>query len=665
MRDLLLGRQPKDFDIATEARPTQVKRTFPRNCRIIGRRFKLAHLHFYDGRKILEVSTFRRAPEGLGEEADLLITRDNEFGNAEEDARRRDFTVNALFFDPLADRIIDYVGGLQDVRDGVLRTIGAPIVRMREDTVRILRAAKFAGRLSLRLEPETIDAMASVAPDLTRSAAPRILEEILRLLRGGHALDSFQILRDIGALRVILPLVGTFLREAPEPERVVFWRLLEELDARIAHGTVVPTPVLLGALFTRPVLAALEQQPDRSPAAVTEALLGSFGTELRLSRRDAGCLKRICSVQPRFVATGGRAATLLRDPFFREALELFALSVGASGQHQELLADWRARAAEAGGAGAGPDDAEEGEGEEGEAMEAGASAAEPGRRRKRRRRGGRRRGRRERDDRDENLGAAAGDEPVDEPRPRGTASDAEFDADDAEPDDRADGGDAGELPESPGVLDELDLPFPVPSEAREGGAGADAGGTDGGRKRRRRGRRGGRRRRGGGNGEGERAEERAGEAPAPVRQAERREAPPARQPQPQARKPQEQKPKAQARQPEPRKKKDKPPRKRERERERERPREGGERRRHDGHRDRTVETIEPEAFDVSVFDREIDSRRVPTFGVLVDEGAAKKRRRAPRDQDDDYRPPPAPGSEPGPPPPPPKPSEGDDTYGDW
>ena len=212
VRDLLLDREPKDFDIATEARPQQVKRAFPRNCRIIGRRFKLAHLHFHSNQKILEVATFRSTPN-TGEEPetdeaederedtgalaagvprregdegdlpegdlpegdlreghvpdadvpedgdegddDLLILRDNEFGTVEEDALRRDFTVNALFLNPLTDEILDYVGGMKDVEDHVIRTIGDPVTRFKEDPVRILRAAKFAGRMGFHLDGPT------------------------------------------------------------------------------------------------------------------------------------------------------------------------------------------------------------------------------------------------------------------------------------------------------------------------------------------------------------------------------------------------------------------------------------------------------------------------------------------------------------------------------
>ncbi len=301
VRDLLLGRTPKDYDIATEARPPQVKRVFPRNCRIIGRRFKLAHLHFHGNSKILECSTFRQAPNPSENGEDILITRDNEFGTAEEDALRRDFTVNALFLDPTRDTILDYTDGLRDVHDRVIRTIGNPVVRFREDPVRILRAAKFAGRLGFTVDAETFDAMAETSGDLLRSAPPRVLEEILRLLRGGHALDSFQLLRDVGALKALLPVLADFLAVAEHEERVDFWHTLDALDRRVLDGAALPNGVLLGALLVGPVLARAARNPGRSASSVAEDVLGPLCAQLRLPKRDAGCLKRICGVQNRFL----------------------------------------------------------------------------------------------------------------------------------------------------------------------------------------------------------------------------------------------------------------------------------------------------------------------------------------------------------------------------
>ena len=344
VRDLLLGHRPKDFDIATSARPAGVKRTFPRNCRIIGRRFKLAHLHFHGNSKILEVSTFRRAPEQPSAEdlddADLLITRDNEFGTAEEDALRRDFTINALFYDPTRDELVDHVDGLRDLEARLVRTIGDPLVRFREDPVRILRAIKFTGRLGLRIEESTEAAMCAVAPDLVRSAPPRLLEEFLRLLRGGHALDAFQRMRDCGALRAVLPQVQDYLDAADRDERVRFWRLLEALDGRAARagrdpGLAWPADngVLLACLFHRPVqVASADAGPGRSPTSIAEELISPFANDFRLPRRDAGCLKRICALQHRFASSDGRGIERFsRDPYFQEAVQLFQLVATAEG----------------------------------------------------------------------------------------------------------------------------------------------------------------------------------------------------------------------------------------------------------------------------------------------------------------------------------------------
>lgn len=352
VRDLLLDRTPKDYDIATEARPPQVKRTFPRNCRIIGRRFKLAHLHFHGNTKILECSTFRRTPqekpEGDGDDADLLITRDNEFGTAEEDALRRDFTVNALFLDPTRDLIVDHCNGLEDIEARVIRTIGDPVVRFREDPVRILRAAKFAGRLGFTVEKKTLAAMGETAEDLVRAAPPRVLEEILRLLRSGHARQSFELLRDVGAIQHLVPVVGKFLNHASDEQTDSFWQLLEVLDEHVQAQPPgrepPPNGVLLAVLMFGAVERERAEQPTRSASSVAENLLGSLAVDLRLPRRDSGCLKRICGVQHRFEQSEGkrryRTESFLTSPYFDEALQLFALRAQASGMDPAIVDQW-------------------------------------------------------------------------------------------------------------------------------------------------------------------------------------------------------------------------------------------------------------------------------------------------------------------------------------
>src|SRR5215510_2202260 len=244
VRDLLLQRTPKDFDVATSATPNEIKQLF-RNCRIIGRRFRLAHIFF--GAKIIETSTFRANPrEGvpLEEGEELLIRRDNVFGTAEEDARRRDFTINGLFYDIEAERVTDYVGGLADLEARLVRTIGDPDIRFREDPVRILRAIKFAARLGFELEPEKYSALLLHRVEIAKCAPPRVLEEIYRLLRGGAARRSMELLLETGVLAVLAPELAWLFGYAeaappsgPLPDdaalaarRKAAWAILAEID---------------------------------------------------------------------------------------------------------------------------------------------------------------------------------------------------------------------------------------------------------------------------------------------------------------------------------------------------------------------------------------------------------------------------------------------------
>src|SRR3981189_2117740 len=214
VRDLLLGRHPKDFDIGTSAHPYQVKKLF-RNCWIIGRRFRLAHVKF--GAKVVEVATFRRqvaageevvqdgvpAPDPSTPEGEHLIHHDNTFGTPEEDAFRRDFTINALFYDIATFSIIDYVGGLDDVREGVVRAIGDPDVRLREDPVRMLRAVALAARLNFTIEPTLVDAIRTHRHEIAKASLPRLLEEYYKILRAGSSEKAFRGLADVGLLQPI------------------------------------------------------------------------------------------------------------------------------------------------------------------------------------------------------------------------------------------------------------------------------------------------------------------------------------------------------------------------------------------------------------------------------------------------------------------------------
>jgi poly(A) polymerase len=354
VRDLLLGRRPKDFDVATAAHPRQAKRLFA-NGRIIGRRFRLVHVSY--GPHIIETATFRRAPEEdkSGNE-DLLITEDNEFGTAAEDAVRRDFTINALFLDPARHEILDYVGGLADLERGCLCTIGDPFVRLAEDPVRILRAVKFATRLGFRIDEATWEAMCELSPELSRSAKPRVLEEILRLMRSGTALGAFRMLRACGALSVILPEVDQYLGRRNDPDPAAhdradqFWRLLEALDAFVHSGKQPTTPVCIAVLFLRVIEqeAAASTRTLRGPAPedlfeVTGEVLEPFALSARLPRKDCAGARRLIALQKRFTQPASkrfRPAYFLRSEDFLEALDLFRLRSMAWGQGWDVYEAW-------------------------------------------------------------------------------------------------------------------------------------------------------------------------------------------------------------------------------------------------------------------------------------------------------------------------------------
>ena len=216
VRDLLLGKKPKDFDVATSATPNEVKSLF-RNCRIIGRRFRLATVFFGD--KIIETATFRANPrdEEEGGEGELLIRRDNVFGTETDDARRRDFTINGLFYDVEAERVIDHVDGLRDLERRQIRTIGDPEVRFQEDPVRMLRAIKFAARLDLEIEPETYRALIRWRHELHKAAPPRVLEEVYRLVRGGAAHRSMELLVETGFLPLLSPQLAELFQGDGSP----------------------------------------------------------------------------------------------------------------------------------------------------------------------------------------------------------------------------------------------------------------------------------------------------------------------------------------------------------------------------------------------------------------------------------------------------------------
>ena len=264
VRDLLLGIEPKDFDIATDARPEQVKPLF-RRAIIIGRRFRLVHVMM--GADTVEVSTFRAAdPETAEKDEHGRVLRDNVFGTQEEDARRRDFTVNALYFDPASEEVVDFHGGLADLKKRLLRVLGDPETRYREDPVRMLRGVRLAAKLGLTLDAATREPIRSLAPLMERVPPARLFDEMLKLLLSGHASACLRQLRDVGLHKGLLPLLDVIL-EQPLGERFVTLALAQT-DQRVLDDRPVSPAFLFAALLWHEVLAAWKLRQSRGERSI-------------------------------------------------------------------------------------------------------------------------------------------------------------------------------------------------------------------------------------------------------------------------------------------------------------------------------------------------------------------------------------------------------------
>lgn len=351
VRDMLLGKKPKDFDVATNARPHDIKATF-RNCRVIGRRFRLAHVLFGGG-KIIETATFRRDPmageidadidaaddplvprtKPRDEDADLLIRHDNVFGEPHEDALRRDFRMNGLFYDVERSEVIDFVGGMKDIEARVLSTIGLPDVRFREDPVRILRAIKFSARLDVGIEPECYDAMVAQREELRRAARARLFEEVLRLLRGGAAHRSVWLAWETGVLSVLLPEVSALLDDGGARAHEL-WRRLDAIDEIVALRGPPSDTVLFAAFLAGAIEEALDGAPD--PLAAYEDLMRGITEDLALPRRIKERMRVILGCQRRI--RSGKLGTLPQREFWQDALDFYEIDCRARGVEPAALA---------------------------------------------------------------------------------------------------------------------------------------------------------------------------------------------------------------------------------------------------------------------------------------------------------------------------------------
>ena len=345
VRDLLIGAEPKDFDIATDATPEEVRRYF-RRARIIGRRFQIVHVMI--GQETLEVTTFR----GLLDEKTKTdehgrVLHDNVFGSHAEDAARRDFTANALYYDPTTEAVIDYHHGVGDLKQKTLRMIGEPRARYREDPVRMLRAVRLAAKLGLKIDPAARTPIREMASLLENVPPARLFDEMLKLLTSGYAVNCITQLRDEGLHHGLLPLLDVIL-EQPMGEKFVMLALANT-DNRVRKGKGTSPGFLFATLLWHEVLAHWEKLKAKGESKIPalyqamDNVLDVQGEKLAITRRIAGDIKDIWALQPRFEQRAGkRPYGLLEQPRFRAGYD-FLLLRAESGEVEMELGDWWTR----------------------------------------------------------------------------------------------------------------------------------------------------------------------------------------------------------------------------------------------------------------------------------------------------------------------------------
>ncbi|HEY4316362.1 MAG TPA: polynucleotide adenylyltransferase PcnB [Herbaspirillum sp.] len=342
VRDLLLSMKPKDFDVATNATPEQVKRLF-RRAFIIGKRFQIVHVMF--GQELIEVTTFRGTVlEGALKDEHGRVLRDNTFGAQHEDAVRRDFTINAMYYDPATQTVLDYHGGMDDMRAKTLRIIGVPEARYREDPVRMLRVARFAAKLKFTIAPDTAAPIKVMAPLINNVPAARIFDEMLKLLMSGHALACLQQLRKEGLHHGLLPLLDVVL-EQPMGEKFVTLAL-SNTDARIMQGKPVSPGFLFASLLWHQVLEkwrayqAAGEYPIPALHLAADDVLNAQTEKLALQRKIASDMRDIWAMQPRFERRTGKSPYKLLEHLRLRAGYDFLLLRCASGEVDAGIGQW-------------------------------------------------------------------------------------------------------------------------------------------------------------------------------------------------------------------------------------------------------------------------------------------------------------------------------------
>ncbi|MCL2590148.1 MAG: polynucleotide adenylyltransferase PcnB [Betaproteobacteria bacterium] len=341
IRDLLVGHLPKDHDVATDATPEEVRALFRRS-RIIGRRFKIVHV--MNGPETIEVSTFR-ASQATETDKHGRVLADNSYGSQAEDAIRRDFTVNALYYDPLTETIIDYHHGVADLQQKTLRVIGEPRARYREDPVRMLRAVRLAAKLSLIIDPTARAPIRDMAILLENVPAARLFDETLKLLMSGNAVRCIGQLREEGLHHGLLPLLDIVL-DQPVAERFI-WLALEKTDDRVRADKPVSASFLFAALLWPEVSRtwkgrqATGEPPYLALSNAMDEVLAAQAQRLAITRRVAGDIKELWGLQPRFDKRVGRTSyRLIEHPKFRAGWDFLQLRAQAGGISEELPAWW-------------------------------------------------------------------------------------------------------------------------------------------------------------------------------------------------------------------------------------------------------------------------------------------------------------------------------------
>ncbi|WP_312953042.1 polynucleotide adenylyltransferase PcnB [Superficieibacter sp.] len=354
VRDLLLGKKPKDFDVTTSATPDQVRKLF-RNCRLVGRRFRLAHVMF--GPEIIEVATFRghheetqadRTTSQRGQNGMLL--RDNIFGSIEEDAQRRDFTINSLYYSVADFSVRDYVGGMQDLEEGVIRLIGDPETRYREDPVRMLRAVRFAAKLNMTISPETAEPIPRLASLMNDVPPARLFEESLKLLQAGHGYDTYKLLCQYSLFQPLFPTITRYFTESGDSamERILA-QVLKNTDKRLQNDMRVNPAFLFAAMFWYPLLEMAQKLAQEGGLAYQDAFALAMNEVLDEACRSLAIPKRITTLtrdiwqlQLRMSRRQGkRAWKLLEHPKFRASYDLLALRADVENNAElQRLAKW-------------------------------------------------------------------------------------------------------------------------------------------------------------------------------------------------------------------------------------------------------------------------------------------------------------------------------------